>query len=156
MKRTPLLRKSPLKSKSRLVSRSKLETRKPLLRLSALKRSRVKQKAPRVRTAEQGGDADHLAFVRLQPCCACGAPPPNHAHHEIFGGRGKSQKAPDRRSLAFCAKDHADFHAGLGRFRGWTREQKRDFQDIEISRLLAIKADVETLGVWQEPDRIAV
>src|SRR6478752_6475839 len=132
MKRTPLLRKTPLRAKTRLVSRSKLDTRKPLARVS------MKRKAAKVRPASRGGDPAYLEFVRTRPCCACAAPPPSHAHHETLGGRGKAQKAHDRRTLPFCFQCHDDFHAVRGRFKGATREQRRVFQDDEIVRLQKI------------------
>lgn len=101
-------------------------------------------------------DPKYLAWVRTNPCCACGAEPPNHAHHEILNGRGKSQKAPDARTLAFCFKDHDDFHLVRGKFRGWTREQRKLFQSDEISRLREIWHGIQDHGVAQEPARNSV
>lgn len=150
MKRAPLLRKSPLRAKSSLVTRTKLARSAPM------RRTRLAQKAPKSRSPERGGDPAYLAFVRTRPCCACGARPPSHAHHETLGGRGKSQKAPDRRTLPFCFECHDDFHAVRGRFKGATREQRRVFQQDEIARLNAIHDGIVELGVEQEPLRRAV
>lgn len=144
MKRSPLLGKSTLARTSSLVTRSKPMRRTRLV-------SRVK-----TRTAEQGGDRVYLAWVRTHPCCRCGALPPSHAHHEILNGRGKSQKSPDARTLPLCARCHDDFHGVTGRFAGFTREQRRDFQDVEITRLRAIYAGIRDHGVAQEPLQHAV
>lgn len=149
MKRGPLLRKTPL------VRTSSLVTTKPLARSNLLRRTRLVSRV-KARTAEEGGDEAYLDFVRGLPCCACGTAPPNHPHHEILNGRGKSQKAPDRRTLSLCFDDHHDFHRGLRRFSGWTREQKRVFQDDEITRLQSIYDERQRLGVWQEPLSVAI
>lgn len=140
MKRSPLLRRAPLaRGSNRLVST------KPM------KRSRLVSKVPKPRAPERGGDPAYLAFVRTRPCCACGAPPPSHAHHKTLGGRGKGQKAPDRETLPFCFSCHDEFHGVRGRFSGATREQRRVFQDDEIARLNAIHDGIVALGVEQEP-----
>ncbi len=144
MKRSPLLRRTPLARTSSLVTRSKPMRRTRLVSLV------------KARSREQGGDPAYLAWVRTQPCCRCGARPPSHAHHEILNGRGKSQKAPDARTLPLCARCHDDFHAVTGRFAGFTREQRRDFQDVEITRLRAIHAGIEDHGIAQEPMREAI
>ncbi len=132
--------------------------KRPTLQSVVGKRLRRSKLVSRVkaRTADEGGYAKYLAFVRLQPCCRCGARPPNHAHHEILNGRGKSQKAPDSRTLPLCARCHDDFHAVRGRFAGLTREQRQDFQDVEITRLRAIWDGIQDHGVAQEPLRQAI
>ncbi len=120
-----------------------------------MQRSRLLSRAT-VRTAAEGADPAYLAFVRGLRCCACGALPPNHPHHEILNGRGKSQKAPDRRSLPLCFDDHDDFHLVRGRFSGWTKEQRRLFQADEIARLQSIYDERQRVGVWQEPLQQAI
>lgn len=97
-----------------------------------MKRSRfVKRPLPK-RAAERGGDEEYLVFVRTLPCAFCSWYPPSHAHHETGGGRGKGQKAPDRRTLPFCHKCHRDFHDCHGVFEGYTAEMKRAWQDVAI------------------------
>jgi len=135
VKRSPLLRKTqlrakaPLKRGKPLVSRARLETR------SALRRTRFKQKPPRQRTPEQGGDPEFLDFVRGLPCCVYGTPAPSHAHHETGNGRGKGQKAPDRRTMPMSARAHREFHDGKGHFEYWTAEARKLFQETEILRV---------------------
>jgi hypothetical protein len=68
-------------------------------------------------------------FVRIVPCCA---PVPNCntqsvAHHSTVG-RGKSQKSDDDQAMGLCPRHHADFHALSGPFKGWEREQIREWQ----------------------------
>lgn len=150
MKRSPLQRKTPLARTSGLL------TSKPLERVSELKRTAMKRKAPKIRTASEGGDPEYLAFVRRQRCCACGSLPPSHAHHETLGGRGKSQKAPDRRTLPFCFGDHDDFHLVRGRFKGWSREKRKAFQEAEIDRLSGVWDYFKAFGVLAEPLQQAV
>lgn len=155
--RKPLLRRSELRANpvdpvtgEKRWSTFKTPTKATLVSTTRLKRSRLVSLV-KARTSAQGGDLPYLAWVRTQPCCRCGARPPNHAHHEILNGRGKSQKAPDARTLPLCARCHDDFHAVTGRFAGFTREQRRDFQDIEITRLRAVHAGIVDHGVAQEP-----
>ncbi len=156
MKRTELKRKTPLRPKTGLKRGKPLVSRTRLESGSTLRRTRFKQKVPRQRTAAEGGDPEYLAWIRTHPCCRCGACPPSHAHHEILNGRGKSQKAPDARSLPFCFGCHDQFHGVTGRFRGFTKEQRRDYQDIEITRLRAIWRGIQDHGVAQEPEALAI
>lgn len=78
--------------------------------------------------------ADHREACRLLPCCApgCGSSP-SHAHHVTYG-RGKSQKAPHSQVIPLCWKCHSEFHGAYGRFKGWTREQRNDWQREQVSR----------------------
>lgn len=184
MKRTALLRRTPLArgasklsrgkplERTAFKSRAKPLARKPwpnrlalaskLLRgvglpLSLEEKAIIKRKHFRsISKRKSRPDPEFLAFVRSQPCCACGAEPPNHAHHEILNGRGKGQKAPDARTLPFCFRDHDDFHLIRGKFRGWTREQRQVFQSSEIDRLREIWRGLKEHGVLQEPARKAV
>lgn len=122
------------------MKRSYLKRKKPMSRVAAKQRS-----------AEEGGDEAYLAFIRSLPCCACGARAPSHAHHETGGGRGKGQKAPDRRTLPLCFRCHRQFHDLNGRFEGFTAEGKRVWQDLEILRcqeLYAINGDSDGLGIF--------
>jgi hypothetical protein len=43
---------------------------------------------------------NYLAFVRVRPCCVCGAPGPSEPHH--FGRRGMGQKTDDLRTVPLC------------------------------------------------------
>lgn len=150
MKRSPLLRRTPLKAKSKLISHSKLERGKPL------RRTRLRAKAPKKRTAEQGGDEAYLRFIRSLPCVVYGTPPPSHAHHEVGGGRGKGQKAPDRRTIPLSPRAHDEFHAGRGFCKGWSRQKRIDWQDQEIYRLQKLHSTWCEFGTLEEPERKVV
>lgn len=58
------------------------------------------------------------------------------------------QKSGDREVMPLCAKCHRDFHDGNGKFDGWTRAQRRLFQDLAIERVLRI-ADVYATALGQ-------
>lgn len=60
-------------------------------------------------------DPAYLDFVRSQPCCACGKPPPSHPHHK-HGERtgepkGMGLKAPDSTAIPICPSDHHAWHS---------------------------------------------
>jgi hypothetical protein len=166
LKRAELVRKTPLRTGPSTLRRTSMVRKAPLRsglpqsreELAISRRKTYRTLAKVKLTSKRVGykDPKYLAWVRTHPCCACGAFPPNHAHHETLGGRGKSQKAPDSRSLPLCFRCHDDFHLVRGRFKGWTKQQRRDFQDVEITRLRAIWAGIQDHGVAQEPIAEAV
>lgn len=53
-------------------------------------------------------DTPYLAFVRLHPCCSCGATRDIEAHHT--GRRGMGQKAADSTAVPLCRGCHRYFH----------------------------------------------
>ena len=159
MKRSELRRKSPLRTKKPMKRGASPTTKTQLKRTTMLRKTRLKAKPPKQRTAEQGGDAIYLRFIRGLPCVVYGTPPPSHAHHEVGagkGGRGKSQKAPDRRTIPLSPRAHREFHDGLGFCKGWSKEKRRDWQDQEISRLQIMFATWDEFGVLEEPARVAI
>jgi hypothetical protein len=57
----------------------------------------------------------YLAFIRTQPCCACGSTRGIEASHT--GPHGLGQKSPDSSAIPLCAKHHrtgADSYHRLG------------------------------------------
>ncbi len=69
----------------------------------------LRQREPRVE------DKAFLAYVRLQRCCSCGAPPPSQAAHirmacQERGKRatGKGEKPSDRWAVPLCQSCHQD------------------------------------------------
>lgn len=64
----------------------------------------------------------------------CGAWPPNEAHHRT--GAGMGLKHNDRDTMSLCFKDHRDLHALAGRFKGWTKEQVRTWQQRMILKTM--------------------
>lgn len=48
----------------------------------------------------------HLAYLRTQPCLACGAPPPSEAAHTYDGSSGMGKKARDENAIPLCSACH--------------------------------------------------
>ena len=140
--------------------------RTPLQRKSPMKRSAIKPKRPKVEDTRKGADFDRLVWMRQQPCCACDAPPPCHAHHFIGKLKGMALKAPDSETMPLCLQCHKNLHEKLGMFRVMDRGDMKSWQWAKIShyRLLyqrflshklaqAISAGKLARGVSDELDR---
>lgn len=87
-----------------------------------------------------GEDPEYLSFVRALPCCAPDAPNgclgAVEPHHD--DRHGMSQRAHDRTAIPMCHGHHIfQWHAGAGVFKDWTRDQRRDWLDIQIALTLA-------------------
>lgn len=55
----------------------------------------------------------HLAWVRLQPCCAGRCQGRGEAHHvRTAANSGTGIKPPDTDSVPLCRKHHAELHKG--------------------------------------------
>lgn len=88
-------------------------------------------------------DPQHLALLRSLPCAVAthgivrGFPVLRlgdgvcfgavQAHHRT--GAGLALKASDREAFPLCVAHHRQFHDASGVFKGWTREQRNDWQD---------------------------
>lgn len=95
------------------------------------------------RTPEEGGDPEYLAFIRELPCCApsvaeCQSPAPQHPHHST--GAGMGLKAKDRETMPLCWRHHRAFHEGKGPFDGWSRDERRLWQEQQVERCLQARA----------------
>ena len=110
--------------------------RSALKRKTALRRSRFIAKERATKQQRRSGDPAWLAWVRTLPCCSCGARPPSHPHHSTGGGMG--MKSSDRETMPLCARCHRSFHDGTGKFDGFTKAQRRLFQELAIERVLRI------------------
>lgn len=75
-------------------------------------------------------DSDYLRRVRALPCCKCGGKG-GEAHHTTFG-RGMAQKSPDRETMPLCWQCHYDFHSLTGPFKGWEKQQIREWQRLQV------------------------
>ena len=63
-------------------------------------------------------DKEHLAFVKMLPCCVCKRPAPSDAHHILYAPypvlnyfgfrflRGTALKAPDMLVVPLCKEHH--------------------------------------------------
>lgn len=88
----------------------------------------------------QKRDLVYLAKVREMACAACDGRPAEPHHPK--DGLGMGVKAPDRDAFPLCAECHRSFHLGVGRFAGWTREQKKvwQFEKTQETQYLIEKA----------------
>jgi len=123
-----------------------------------LERARFKRK---LRRAKLGDDPARKAFVKLFPCVVGGKKcPPCDPHHEIDGHgenrKGMGQTANDARTFPMCRGHHEDFHHGRGFCKGWSKEQRRTFQEQEIERFQKIWAEYQDTGVLVEPLQEAI
>jgi hypothetical protein len=113
MKRTPLKRKTPLRRG------------KPMRRVR-----KVKLIAPE--------DGARLEWLRRQPCCCPGADcGPSEVHHNTQN-RAHGKKSEHDQGMPMAHKCHMDFHANAGVFKGWKREQLREWQTGQVQRWQAL------------------
>ncbi len=104
-----------------------------------MKRTRMKQRraTPRRRSAEHFVDDAYRAHLRRQPCVVCGSC--NARLVEGGGWQGGNE-----------AHHHADFHAGRGTFKGWTRYERATWQDehAEVAWIGYAGSPEEKAGVF--------
>lgn len=117
------------------------------------RKTRLSPKRAAVRRSSRVLDEAYLAWVRLQPCSisrwidrneghvcpstrfygssfTCSGPTdPDHKRQ----GVGAGKRASDRDAWPVCRRHHGDRHALTGVFKGWTREQMREFIDARIA-----------------------
>lgn len=132
------------------MKRSPLRRGKPLARSSSLqrgapmRRTRMKRKPRRARPAPLRDDA-YRAWIASLPCCApgCDARSPSHPHHHsLTGQRGTSQKPADSYCMPLCERCHVPgLHSLAGRFKGWSRELLKQWQDLQVARFQAMWRD---------------
>lgn len=101
---------------------------------------------------ERDHDFAYMAFVRARACAIHGMMDPRsvglvtvfecfraaQAHHA--GTRGLGQRAPDRTCIPLCARHHRDLHDATGVFLGWSKAQRREWQDERIAEMQALYA----------------
>lgn len=115
-----------------------------LKRGAPLKRTAMKRKRTRAKPSK--ADAAFLAFVRRQPCAMTGAQPPSHAHHPRTG-TGTALKPHDSTAIPLSLVAHHDLHALSGAFKGWKREQLREWErakNAEVRELYAAQTPMDT------------
>ena len=83
------------------------------------------------------GDApEHLELVRRLPCCGPGLHfGRTEAHHA--GERGLGQRASDWTAIPFCTACHRAWHDCNGPFRGWPKDQRREWIAARIAETRA-------------------
>ncbi len=100
----------------------------------ALKRSPLKRK--RSVQPDHLRDDEFKAWVTLQRCCAPGAScalrsDPHHRREP-----GIARKSHDRTCIPLCRIHHGEAHDRVGRFKGWTKDEMRDWHDAQSAALL--------------------
>lgn len=154
LKRTSELRAKPLDPKTGEIRFSTFaKPTKP-----TLNRTRMKVRRRRVKP---GDDAPYKAWIKTQACVVCGRRGRGVDGHHLINGKGEARKGmgqtlPDKFLIPMCRKEHNQFHDRVGFCKGWTDTERLDFQEQEVERLRSIWADLQELGVLQEPARKAI
>lgn len=85
-----------------------------------------------------GEDPDYISWLGRKPCaCGCGrrSGPPHHPRHDV----GIAKRAHDHRAVPLSPECHESIHRlTFGFFKGWVRQQVRDWLDA-----LAVKYRAE-------------
>lgn len=157
MKRTPLRRKKRLtakpKAKRRRAHRSvDLGGATYVIALSDLGLCSTQ---PDPKPAGPWRSEAYLDHVRTKPCCVCGKPGPNDAHH--WGGKGShgtGQKCSDARTAPVCRAHHDQWHS-RGAFSSyrWAGEGvpvTAHMLSREESERIQIEAQRDCLAEWVE------
>jgi hypothetical protein len=111
-------------------ARSSARAAKPLKR-TQMKRSRKKRPAHLV-------DRAYSAWLHLQPCCVPGCNIRRMEQHHKREGAGGAAIGHDHDSISLCYLHHVTgIHALAGPFKGWVRQQVRDFVSYHVGRLRA-------------------
>jgi hypothetical protein len=97
-----------------------------------------------------GEDTRYVAWIRTQPCAACGTTLQIEPHHALSGTtyspegprpakaipgarKGKSQRSHDHFCIPLCIKDHEPgFHQGHGYFEGWSPRERDDWEMAQV------------------------
>jgi hypothetical protein len=77
-------------------------------------RIRLNRISPRRKQRRPGDDKNHLAMVRLLPCCICGVTRNIDAHHLLIDDsgmpKGMGRKNTDRWAISLCHHHHMALH----------------------------------------------
>ena len=105
-------------------------------------------------------NAEHLKFIRSQPCCVCNKPPQSEAAHVRAGNQGgMGLKPSDYRTVPLCHDCHAKQHSvGEGKF--WDGTECKD-PEVAITSMLLRRTEwpeaIDALvGVLESTPRAAV
>lgn len=105
-----------------------------------------------------GEDPEYVAWIRKQPCCACGSRVGVDAHHHTAGStqptvgqrgrraqaRGMGQRAHDEATMPLCDKlrggpgCHQDLHEFRGLFSDMDNGERRLWQDRKVREFRAL------------------
>ena len=97
-----------------------------------LRRTRIKRKPAR-RLKREGANPGYVAWLHSLPCLAlllggfeAGCEGRIEQSHER-NMTGMGRKEPDLRSVPMCTRFHRHWEQHTGRFKGWSKEQRREF-----------------------------
>lgn len=92
-------------------------------------------------------DPKYTKWLRSLPCCKCGTESyPRCVHHRIGDKKGLALKAHDHEGIPLCHLCHRDFHSSPygARFRGWTRQQRDEWQAEQVRHFRGVYLDEGT------------
>jgi len=114
---------------------SRLQAHTPLRR-----RTPMRQRSPK-RIVTTPEDRDRLTWLHTLTCCAPGHRDcrPVEVHHNTQD-RALGKKRGHDQGMPLCPQAHRDFHAGAGPFRGWTRQERREWQTEKVTVFQALWA----------------
>ena len=113
-----------------------------------MRRTRMRRVPSPTKHNQRERDWDRQGWTKQQVCCVIGpqpvwfGAPPNpcrrevQAHHagDRFGPDHDGHRAKDSTVIPMCDGHHDDLHGSTGAFDGWTKPQKREWQDAMIER----------------------
>lgn len=125
------------------MKRSRLNRRTPLRSRKPMRRGRpVRARRATPRNLGDRSDEGYLAYLREQPCRAPATAThwgagyrcdPHHARHTATGASMGAHVKDDRRALSLCREHHDAIELGTGPWKGWTRDQVKQWENQQIA-----------------------
>jgi hypothetical protein len=127
-----------------------------------MRRNPMRRSVGTTKHSRRPRDWDRQAWTKRQVCCVCGpqpvwfGPPADacargvEAHHagDRFGPDHDGHRANDDTVIPLCDHHHDCLHGSTGAFDGWTKPQKRAWQDAMIARYRERYASFQTIGAF--------
>lgn len=106
-----------------------------------MKRSYIRRTKPMPRRRKAAPPkGPYRLWLERQPCRHCNRETYGGVHHK--NGAGWALRSDDDDGIPMCGTGttqcHGDFHGLCGGFRGWVKQQLRDWQDEAIRDLHAL------------------
>jgi hypothetical protein len=104
--------------------------RVPLQQRGRLKRSPCRPRPRRARPDKD--DAEYIAWLKEQRCCAPAArhPGPSDPHHRP--GEGMGLRSHDHEAIPLCRLHHKQVDVFAGPFAGWSREERQAWHTKQV------------------------
>ena len=95
----------------------------------------------------------YLDFLRHLPCMRCGRNTYGGVHHQQ--GAGMALKSDHRHGMPLCGPGttgcHGDLHGLCGSFKGWLKEERREWEQERVKDLNQLwEAQQELKATWQK------